>query len=217
MPVSILIPGDAGKFKNYVRAVRAAGAVPCCGGDGAQCQGLLLPGGGDVEPWRYGQENTRSAGLDPQRDEEELALLDRFLHLGRPVLGVCRGMQVMNVYFGGDLHQDIPGHRGVPGGDVLHMAQMTPGLLRRLWGQTAQVNSCHHQAAHRLGRGLVPLAWAQDGTLEALGHKDLPALGVQWHPERMPLPPMPQAADGEKLFRAFVKAAAGQAPWGAGA
>ena len=216
MSVKIFISGDPEKFRNYARAVETAGGTPCFSGSPEDCQGLLLPGGGDIEPWRYGQENTHSRGLEPQRDETELALLERFIALGRPVLGVCRGAQVINFYFCGTLIQDMEGHRVIPGGDVLHTAEMAPGLLRRLWGPRALVNSFHHQAANRIGEGLRVLARAEDGTVDALGHVRHPVLAIQWHPERMPLPPVPQAADGLRVYRAFLAAAAEGAPFSAG-
>ena len=180
----IYIWGDPQRFQNYSRAVVAAGGKVKFGGDPAGCDGLLLPGGGDLEPWRYGQENTASRGLEPRRDREELELLDWFMARKRPVLGICRGMQVINVYFGGTLAQDIPGHSQFGGQDRFHRVRSIPSPLSVYCGEV--VNSAHHQAVDCLGSGLEAVQWAPDGVVEALCHRRLSVWGVQWHPERMP-------------------------------
>ena len=164
---------------------------------------LLLPGGGDLEPWRYGELNTASRNLEPDRDAWEWLLLDVFVTLKKPVLGVCRGMQSINVYFGGTLLQDIPGHDSVSDGaggrkDRLHMIHST-GLLGYVCGETCTVNSAHHQAAARMGKQLNVEQRSSDGIAEGFRHDILPVWGVQWHPERLDTEP------GYALFRAFLK------------
>ena len=197
----IFILGAAERYPNYQRAVEAAGGAvlfflrPL---EAVRCDGLLLPGGGDLEPWRYGEENTASRGLEPERDAAELALLDQFAALRRPVLGICRGMQAINVWRGGTLIQDLPGHAAVNGQDGFHRVYTGPGFLRRACGGLSTVNSAHHQAAGRLGRGLRAVQWAEDGVVEALEWQDGPVWGVQWHPERMP------GTAGAALFSAFL-------------
>jgi len=181
---TIYIWGDPQRFQNYSRAVTAAGGNVQFGGDPAGCDGLLLPGGGDLEPWRYGQENAASHGLEPRRDREELELLDWFTARRKPVLGICRGMQVINVYFGGTLAQDIPGHSQSHGQDRFHRVHTVPSPLKEVCGEI--VNSAHHQAVDCLGSGLEAVQWAPDGVVEALCHRRIPVWGVQWHPERMP-------------------------------
>lgn len=176
--------GEPERYGNYRRAVEAAGGRLRFGGDPANCGFLLLPGGGDLEPLRYGQENTASRGLEPERDAAELALIDLFLTQGKPVFGVCRGMQIINVFFGGTLIQDLPGHSQVHGRDRLHEVR-TVGPLAALCGGTAWVNSAHHQAVDRLGAGLRAVQWAPDGVVEAICHRNLPVWGIQWHPERL--------------------------------
>lgn len=198
----VCIPGDAETYRNYGNAVRQAGGIPCFHGAPESCDCLLLPGGGDLEPWRYGQENTASRGLDPTRDAREWELLTYFIARRKPVLGVCRGMQCINVFFGGDLVQDWPGHSAVYGRDRFHEVETVPSFLRVLYGPRCTVNSSHHQIAERLGYGLEGLQWAEDGAAEALRHRSLPVWGVQWHPERMP--EHPGWADGLKLYRAFL-------------
>lgn len=197
MSPQILIFGPAAQYANYVRAVERAGGRPLCSlspEDARRCDGLLLPGGGDVEPWRYGQSNTASRGLDPERDRAELALLALASREGRPVLGICRGMQVINVFFGGTLIQDLPGHSQVAGADRVHPVRTAPSFLDAFSG--SEVNSAHHQAVDRLGEGLTALQWSAEGVVEAVGHRSLPVWGVQWHPERYP--------GGGQVFRFFL-------------
>ena len=113
MALRVYILGDAVTYQNYALAVERAGGIPCFGSRPADCDCLLLPGGGDMESWRYGQKNTACRDLEPERDALELELLADFTALGKPVLGICRGMQTINVFFGGDLVQDWPGHSAI--------------------------------------------------------------------------------------------------------
>ena len=190
----VYIPGDPVRFVNYRRCVERCGGVYV---DAEAADMLLLPGGGDVEPWRYGAENTASA-VEPGRDEAEFRLLETFLAAGKPILGVCRGLQVINVYFGGTLHQDIPGHSQVQGRDRRHGSRIAPSILRELYGDALEVNSAHHQAVDRLGAGLRAVQWGEDGVVEALVHDCFPILALQWHPERL-------EETGERLFRALLE------------
>ncbi len=199
MGKTVYIYGEAESFPNYRRAVEAAGGRAVFGRKRRSLLGdaLLLPGGGDLEPWRYGQANAASRNLDPERDEAELALLQDFTAAGKPVLGICRGLQTVNVFFGGTLAQDIPGHGARGGADGLHPVRRAPGAPMPLSG--GWVNSAHHQAADRLGSGLRAVQWAEDGVVEALVHRRLPVWAVQWHPERLEGSPA-----GRILFRAFL-------------
>ena len=197
---NVYIWGEPARYENYRRAVEAAGGRARFGGSLAECGALLLPGGGDLEPWRYGQANTCSRGLEPERDAEELRLLEQFTALKKPVLGICRGLQSINVFFGGTLIQDLPGHDAVDGVDRLHSVRTAPSPLWALYGGQCVVNSAHHQAADRLGSGLRAVQWAPDGTVEALCHRFLPVWGVQWHPERTG-----GILDGGRLFAAFLE------------
>lgn len=108
MSLKVCIPGDAGTYRNYRAAVQKAGGIPCFHTSPEVCDCLLLPGGGDLEPWRYRQANTASRNLEPDRDALEWSLLAHFLSRKKPILGVCRGMQVINVFFGGNLVQIGP-------------------------------------------------------------------------------------------------------------
>lgn len=202
MTCAIFILGGEERYANYRRAVEAAGGRAVFSGapeEAAACDGLLLPGGGDLEPWRYGQPNTASRNLEPERDTAEFVLLERFTAAGTPVLGICRGLQSINVFFGGTLVQDLPGHGAVDGTDRLHPVRTVPSFLSKICGEYAVVNSAHHQATDRLGQGLEAVQWAPDGVTEALEHRTLPVWGVQWHPERLP------GGLGSQLFGAFLE------------
>ena len=194
----VYIWGESERYRNYRRAVEAAGGVVQFYGDPEKCGALLLPGGGDLEPWRYGQANTASHGLEPARDTAELELLDRFLTRKKPVLGICRGIQTINVFFGGTLAQDWPGHSAVSGADRYHRVRTIASPLREICGDKCIVNSAHHQILDRVGAGLRVVQWAPDGVPEAVCHAALPVWGVQWHPERL------EAAVGMALMRAFL-------------
>ena len=198
--------GDAEQYGSYLRALARVGAEVCASLDrieAARCDALLLPGGGDVHPQRYGQICRGSRDIDETRDEAELSLAAAFTERGRPVFGVCRGMQLLNVFFGGTLHQDIAGHAQRNGADRTHAAFTEDALLRALYGRSSVVNSAHHQSIDRLGAGLRAVQWADDGTVEAIRHETLPVFAVQWHPERT----RPGMADGDLLLRAL------SAPW----
>lgn len=205
---TLFVYGRGNCYPNYVRGFAAAGGAIRFSvelAEAADCGGLLLPGGGDLEPWRYGQQNTDSRGLEPERDQAELELLDRFTAAGKPVLGICRGLQVINVFFGGTLAQDLPGHGAAEDRDRLHAVRTAPAAFGRLWGERPVVNSAHHQAADRLGAGLRAIQWAPDGTVEALVHKTLPVWAVQWHPERLTGElAVAGTADGGRLLKAFL-------------
>ena len=197
----VFVWGEASRYQNYKRAVELAGGKVCFSTrleDQEHCDGLLLPGGGDLEPWRYGQPRKSAWGLEPERDQAEMTLLGNFTRTGRPVLGICRGLQAVNVFFGGTLVQDLPGHGTVEGADRVHQVYMGPSFLMELYGPSGRVNSAHHQAVDRLGEGLRAVQWAEDGVIEGVCHEALPVWGVQWHPERC------RTADGGRLFRAYL-------------
>ncbi|MET9578401.1 gamma-glutamyl-gamma-aminobutyrate hydrolase family protein [Streptomyces massasporeus] len=167
----------------------------------ARLDGLVIAGGPDVEPVRYGAEREPRTGPPaPERDAWELALIEAALAARVPLLGICRGMQLLNVALGGTLVQHIDGHAeavGVFGG---HAVKPVPGsLYAGVVPEETFVPTYHHQAVDRLGEGLVPTAYAADGTVEAV---ELPSadwvLGVQWHPEM---------GEDVRVMRALVEAA----------
>jgi gamma-glutamyl-gamma-aminobutyrate hydrolase PuuD len=204
---------------SYIDQVTEAGGVPVLlppvpGVASAlgRLDGLILTGGGDVDPAGYGaQADPRTSRVQPDRDQAELELLAAALAEGLPVLGICRGLQVLNVARGGTLCQHLPdeaGHRPAPGTFGSHRVRIAPGsrLASVLepggeHGLTLDVATAHHQGIDRLGDGLVPVAWAQDGLIEAveLAGPHPFALGVQWHPE---------AGQDGRLVSALVAAAA---------
>lgn len=211
MQPKVFIYGDAEDFRNYKRAVEGAGAIPCFGVQPKDCDALLLPGGGDMESWRYGQPNIACHDIEPERDALELELLDLFTGWKRPVLGICRGMQTINVFFGGTLKQDIPGHSQVNGMDRIHSVRAIQpfgpfNFAYHLYGAECLVNSAHHQCVDVLGARLYAAQQAQDGIIEAIYHQSLPVWGVQWHPERLPNIAFKQGtANGSLVFQAFIK------------
>jgi putative glutamine amidotransferase len=180
----------------YVRLVKDAGAVavllppqdPGVAAEAvARVDALIVAGGPDVAPERYGAaRDPRTGPAAEERDAWESALLTAALSAGRPLLGVCRGMQLLNVVRGGTLAQHIDGHVIRPGVFGTHRITPAPGtLLASLLPGPATVPTHHHQAVDRLGGGLTVSARADDGTVEAV---EVPgarfALGVQWHPEQ---------------------------------
>ena len=208
--MDILISTGGGDPSNYVRAVAAAGGRPCPAylpaPGPAGYGGLILAGGGDLDPALFGRPNRGSRDIDRARDRAELALLDAFLGAGRPVLAICRGQQVANVWAGGDLIQDLGPAlvvRHQRQGDAVHPAAACPGsLLHRLYGPRFAVNSNHHQGVGRVGRGLAVTARSPDGVAEALEHESLPLVCVQFHPERMTgALARRDTVDGGALFR----------------
>lgn len=211
----------------YLRAVQEAGGIsvplPPCLDDRSRdalwerLDGLLLTGGGDVDPRRFGEPpHPTLSEVSEARDALELELTIRAVDAGLPLFAICRGVQVLNVALGGTLHQDIPSHVGrtvmhtqqAPCDEATHpvKVQVERGRLGPILGASElAVNSFHHQALNRLGRGLQPIAWAPDEVIEAV---DLPGarglvIGVQWHPEDL----ITHDPAARRLFAALIDAA----------
>jgi putative glutamine amidotransferase len=220
---AILLP------RRYTDMVAAAGGLPVLlpptrgvAGVLGRLDGLILSGGGDVDPARYGAVRSDATGpANPARDEAELALARQALAARLPLLGICRGLQVINVALGGTLHQHLPdlvghdGHSPVACGYGSHLVKIASGSrLAGVLGRPGPqdeipVPTHHHQAVDRLGAGLIASAWTADGVIEAIEFATAEpngpgrdgsgfALAVQWHPE---------AGQDQRLFRALIAAA----------
>ncbi len=150
--------------------------------------GLLMTGGTDIDPSRYRAEpNAEVQVINAERDAFELALLDVAIERELPTLGICRGLQMINVHAGGTLHQHVPSHTYDDATEQLHEVAIEPGsILAGIYGARRNVNSLHHQAAADIGAGLRVVASTGDGSVEAIEHTTLPVLAVQWHPEMLP-------------------------------
>lgn len=210
---------------SYVHAVTEAGGIPLLLAIGVQedvkqlteqLDGLLLSGGFDIDPWKYKEEPHKELGeISPGRDTYELKLAEAFLQANKPVLGICRGHQVLNVVQGGTMYQDIHAQHDRPiqqhvqqsrRDHVSHTVHLTQGsrLAEIMGSPSIRVNSFHHQAVKELGDSLVVSGTANDGIIEAVESEKHPfVIGVQWHPENC-------VSTGDvysrKLFKAFVHA-----------
>ncbi|WNR46926.1 gamma-glutamyl-gamma-aminobutyrate hydrolase family protein [Paenibacillus roseipurpureus] len=191
---------------DYIQAVKQVGAIPIGipVGDRSTCSeilqaidGLILAGGEDIDPQLYGSSpDLRCWTITPERDYFELALIEEALRLHKPILAICRGMQLLNVCFGGTLYVDISDHgehvlahqfSRAPRWYLGHRVKLlTPSLKKLYQANEIRTNSYHHQAVNQLGAGLEAAAVADDGIIEALIHPNHPnLLAVQWHPEMM--------------------------------
>lgn len=197
----------------YVRAVRKAGGIPLLlpllDPDDvddllAAVDGIVVTGGGDVDPRRYGEDPADELwGVDSARDEFDQVLWRRLLDRPFPVLGVCRGAQTLNVALGGSLVQHLDGHPNQA--DDRHTAEIDPrSRLARIVGSgTLEVNSLHHQAIDRAGTGVIVTARTTDGIVEAIEIEGAPhVLAVQWHPELLRHVPEHLALFGDLIERA---------------
>lgn len=210
---------DRGRFSRYGAAVDRAGFQPVfvseaydvlnrrlqgrllrcvyadrrfCRACAQQYDGLLLPGGGDLHPAYFDQIDRYSSGIEVQVDRMQFYLAEAFITAGKPVMGICKGMQLLNVLFGGTLIQDLSMEQKERHAwderrqqDREHGSQISSHFLfGSSIDRNQRVNSAHHQAVNRIGDGLIPVQWADDGVIEGICHRTLPAAGFQWHPER---------------------------------
>ena len=208
-----------GAAAQYLEALHRAGArgviLPAMPVDEAEARevlsrfdGVLLTGGGDIEPAVYGAgAHEKTYDVDEERDAFELAISRAALDSGMPFLGVCRGLQVLNVALGGTLVQHIPeisntSHKGSDVPDAQEHIKIEPGsrLAEALGSEEVEGMGSHHQAVDRLGQGLRPVAWAEDGLIEGAEAEDGWVVAVQWHPERAATEDPVQ----QRLFGSFV-------------
>lgn len=203
---SVVIAGRSEAAQNYEKALERLGIphhtllLPEAADHATH---LLLPGGGDITPAFFGQTDHGSRNVDTELDLLQFQILSRFVEQKKPVLGICKGLQLINIHFGGDITQHIDtadSHKWI-GRDQFHLV-FHCDLGRRdffyqLYGNSARVNSAHHQAVNRIGEGLIPVCRAGDNVIEGMVHRTLPILAVQWHPERLP------EGGGESLLSYF--------------
>ena len=232
----IVIPEIFREVSNYTKAMNAAGLDPVVvsvqsiqAEKGHQKEyidyldinprsydGLLLPGGDDINPEAYGEENCGSIPAEKWIDCLQFRMLGDFIACGKPVFGICRGLQLINVWFGGSLIQDLPDadlHKYHPEtGDQIHDSHADKGSwIADLYGESFVHNSSHHQAVDRLGNGLIADSRCPcDSVIESLHHESLPIYAVQWPPERLSLSfRRPGAVDGLEIFRFFFRLCGG--------
>lgn len=162
--------------------------------DPSQYDGIVIPGGGDLDPSRYGQANTASSNIDNALDDRQIDAVRRCVAAGKPVFGICKGVQLMNVAFGGTLNQNIGGHMG-----VWHSAHVVAsGWLSGVYSGSVSVLSYHHQSIRDLAPGFQVDMRAGDGTVEAISNSAKRVYGVQFHPEQM------NNETGNRCIRQFV-------------
>lgn len=225
-PAHDMESGDVKARPTYMRALKAAGAIPIVMPLDASKEdlkqlsqdldGFLFTGGPDVHPFLFGEETQAHCGnVSPARDQMEISLLPMVMELQKPILGICRGIQVLNIALGGNIWQDIPSQvtRDFPlahsqpfSYDMpCHTVALTEGsLLARISESSSiEVNSMHHQAVKDLAPGLIASAYSTDYLIEALEMPDYPFfIGVQWHPEYL----WEKNKEAFRLFQTFVKA-----------
>lgn len=195
MPTPLIaIVGRSKDTYNYENALRTLGVsfvTTLDTQEASQATHLLLPGGGDITPAFFGQYNHGSRNIDTELDILQIKALTLFLEQKKPVLGICKGLQLINVHLGGTINQDISTadtHKWT-GQDqkhhVYHSGLNRNDFFYQLYGTSALVNSAHHQAIDKLGSNLTVVCRAGDNVIEGIMHTTLPVIAVQWHPERI--------------------------------
>lgn len=198
---------DTINYEHYFSRLPAKTFTTLSLGSLSSCHAVILPGGGDITPAFFGERNNGSRSIDTELDILQFKALDFCISRSLPIIGICKGMQVINVAFGGTLYQDLPTSKihqyqkpetkkhnrhnkafsGSACGDQYHDTIIAPGTyLADLYGEQLIVNSAHHQGLHTIGRELTPIQWCkEDQCVEAIIHNKLPIYGLQWHPERI--------------------------------
>lgn len=214
--IAIIGKREIGKNENYYAAVEACNAlaVTLASFDDMNriedVDGIIIPGGVDINPALYQEENIDCRDINEELDHLEMEVIKEAVRYKKPILGICRGHQILNVFFGGSLIQNVERcdlHEQVAGEDKVHTGIVKKeSFLYDVYGEEQiQINSAHHQAVKKLGENLEAVQFSEDGIIEAFFHTQLPILGVQWHPERMCLKnTRTDTVDGLKLFTYFI-------------
>ena len=180
---------DTANYEAFVAGMRATPLTTLSLGELSGCDALILPGGGDITPAFFGESNTGSENIDTELDILQFQALDYALRHSMPTLGICKGMQVINVALGGTITQNLPtsDYHRYKEGDQYNITELLPrSCLFEIYGKKAIVNSAHHQGVKKIGENLRIIQWCPyDGCVEAFVHITLPVLGLQWHPERL--------------------------------
>lgn len=199
------------KKENYINAINNSGGIAVaeyCPEASAEYAGLLLCGGNDIDPIYYNESINGSVDIDTERDKAEFELVKAFVEMNKPIMGICRGCQLLNIAFGGNMYQHIlnADEHSAEADDLIHKVTVTENnFLSNIYGTGFSVNSHHHQAIKNVANGFDIIAVAGD-TIEAIAHKELPVFGVQWHPERMCYDNIrDDAVDSADLFKYFVE------------
>lgn len=200
------------KPDNYIEAVNNCGGISVaqyCPEVSTEYDGLILCGENDIDPIHYNEKMNGTVNIDAKRDMAEFALVKAFATKKKPILGICRGCQLLNVAFGGSLYQDISNakeHCSFSNYDLVHNVTVTKdSFLYKMYGAEFGVNSSHHQAIKEIGNGFDVAATADNTTIEGIIHKELPIFGVQWHPERMCFANKREdTVNGAKIFEFFI-------------
>lgn len=190
--MKIAIVGREKDTRNYVKYISTIPAEPVTTlsiGILASCDGIVLPGGGDITPVFFGEHNNGSRNIDTELDIIQFQALEYAISHRLPVMGICKGMQVINVAFGGGIIQDLSASaiHAYNGEDQYHFTNIEEAsFLADIYGTELEVNSAHHQGLKHLGQNLKAVQWCpRDHCVEGITHESLPVFGVQWHPERL--------------------------------
>ncbi|MCM1117878.1 MAG: gamma-glutamyl-gamma-aminobutyrate hydrolase family protein [bacterium] len=197
---------DTGNYEAFMRNHQIEYLTSLSISELGSCDSLLFPGGGDITPAFFGELDRGSRSIDTELDILQLQALEYGVQRGIPILGICKGMQIINVGLGGSIIQDLPtaGIHRYQGADQYHEAVNLPdSFIAELYGETMVVNSAHHQGLGKLGKGLrIVSRCPLDQCVEAVCHESLPIIGVQWHPER--LDPLRTSVSGSALLHYFL-------------
>lgn len=209
----ILLSGNK-NLQDYVEAVGGVGGIAVAKylpEIDTDYDGLILCGGNDVNPEYYGEDIDGAVNIDYERDKVEFALLKAFVEAKKPVMGICRGSQLINIFFGGTLHQHLENaneHTSFADYAITHKVNAVKGsIAEKLYGNDFMANSLHHQAVKKTGEGLVVTMMSADNTVvEGFEHKVLPIFATQWHPERMCFSKRnEETVDGSAIFDYFIQ------------